>query len=218
MSGTILGQCEPIENMCRVRANGQHILRDGDIVWMNNRNCLGIVKILFPKKTVILSTPSGGIFKGSSEQAALNNLKAQYPDADVVDPSKVSNVDLSQYENVIVQGHGGSTGAKVGLGGNGVTAEQLSQFLNENGFQGSTVELAACNTGTSFGGEKPFAERLSQLLGVPVTGYPHEIMIKPGGIIRRMRPFGNSYADKFATQAAFEIGAAKPTPKTFPGK
>ena len=188
---------------------------------MNNRNCLGIVKILFPKKTVIISSP-----KSIAEWRALKHLRDQNPGVDVVDPSKGS-VDLSSYENVVVQGHGGTTGNAVGLGGKGVNDRQLADFLNESGFQGSSVELAACNTGTSFGGKKPFAERLSEILGIPVTGYPHEIAIKPGGIVRR-RGFGsqnNKYLDKVAdliddtiTDLSTLGGGTAPTPKTFPGK
>lgn len=205
ISGTVIGKCEPIENQCKVRAEGQHILRDGDIVWMNNHNCLGIVKIIFPKKTAIISSP-----KGIAEDRALDNFSDLYPDADVIDPRNGATPDLSKYENVIIQGHGGQ------LMGSSISPGELAGFLNDSGFQGNSVELAGCNTATSFSGRKPYAERLSELLGIPVTGYPHEIMIKPGGIIRRINLTGVNFIDAELTSLTGLAGGAKPTPVTFP--
>lgn len=223
-SGTIGGICEPIENQCRVRAKGKHILRDGDIVWMNNRNCLGIVKILFPKKSVILSRPGGVL-----EQNALKHFKGLNPGVDVIDPSAVNGpLDLSQYEQVIIQGHGGTFGPGAGSlagtpaisglsGSGGLSPEKLADFLNSSGFHGSSVELVGCNTATSFNGNKPFAQQLSELLGIPVTGYPHEITIKPGGIVRGSGS-GSTWSKKIVTQFKYEFGFGEPEPKTFPGK
>ena len=41
-SGTNTFVCEPIQNVPTVRANGQPVIRDGHLFWMNNQNTIGM--------------------------------------------------------------------------------------------------------------------------------------------------------------------------------
>lgn len=44
-SGTIMGPVHPLEHSTTVRAEGSEVIRDGDAVWMNNRNNLGVTQL-----------------------------------------------------------------------------------------------------------------------------------------------------------------------------
>ena len=44
-SGTILGPVQPLDHSTNVRAEGSYVIRDGDAVWMNNRNNLGVANL-----------------------------------------------------------------------------------------------------------------------------------------------------------------------------
>lgn len=44
-SGTIMGPVQPLEHSTTVRAEGSEVIRDGDAVWMNNRNNLGVAEL-----------------------------------------------------------------------------------------------------------------------------------------------------------------------------
>ncbi len=44
-SGTIMGPVHPLDHSTNVRAEGSHVIRDGDAVWMNNRNNLGVATL-----------------------------------------------------------------------------------------------------------------------------------------------------------------------------
>ncbi len=222
-SGTVKGVVTPIENACKVKALGQHILRDGDLVWMNNGNCLGIVKIVV-KKMVIIAHPVG-----PSSDNAVSYLRDKYPDADYLDPGRLATQpDLSGYDKVLFHGHGGpiqSTGKPaiwpIMNDKSAMSPDQVSDFLNAGGFKGSSVEFANCNTATSLNGNKPFADQVAKKLGIPVTGYPHGIAVKPGGhIIRRIEATGWNIPDKIVTQFDYMIGGSstEATPVTFPGK
>lgn len=45
VSGTIMGPVHPLEYSTTVRAEGSNVIRDGDAVWMNNRNNLGVAQL-----------------------------------------------------------------------------------------------------------------------------------------------------------------------------
>lgn len=44
-SGTIMGPVQALEHSTTVRAEGSEVIRDGDAVWMNNRNNLGVAQL-----------------------------------------------------------------------------------------------------------------------------------------------------------------------------
>ena len=44
-SGTIMGPVQPLDHSTTVRAEGSYVIRDGDAVWMNNRNNLGVARL-----------------------------------------------------------------------------------------------------------------------------------------------------------------------------
>jgi Domain of unknown function (DUF4150) len=44
-SGTIMGPVQPLDHSTTVRAEGSYVIRDGDAVWMNNRNNLGVAQL-----------------------------------------------------------------------------------------------------------------------------------------------------------------------------
>ncbi|MFM2388470.1 MAG: hypothetical protein RLZZ437_25 [Pseudomonadota bacterium] len=45
VSGTIMGPVQPLDHSTTVRAEGSYVIRDGDAVWMNNRNNLGVARL-----------------------------------------------------------------------------------------------------------------------------------------------------------------------------
>lgn len=44
-SGTIMGPVQPLEHSTNVHAEGSEVIRDGDAVWMNNKNNLGVAQL-----------------------------------------------------------------------------------------------------------------------------------------------------------------------------
>lgn len=51
-SGTINGPVDPLDHSSTVRAEGSFIIRDKDVVWMNNRNNLGVAQLSGSQATV----------------------------------------------------------------------------------------------------------------------------------------------------------------------
>ncbi|MBL8561901.1 MAG: DUF4150 domain-containing protein [Gemmobacter sp.] len=56
VSGTINGPVDPLNHSSTVRAEGSFIIRDKDVVWMNNRNNLGVAQLTGSQATVTPAT------------------------------------------------------------------------------------------------------------------------------------------------------------------
>jgi len=164
-------------------------------------------------KTAIIAVP-----QGQREQQALSNLGSLHPGASIFVTTSLNKEDyLTSYEKVIIHGHGLEDSDHKGrlvvkLGKDEITPQELADYLRKYGFTGTEVELAACNTGTSqIGGGKSFAEELGEILPIKVVGYPHQIAIKPDGIIRKR---GNPISTPFV----YEFGNADATPVAYSKK
>lgn len=76
VSGTIMGPVQPLDHSTTVRAEGSHVIRDGDAVWMNNRNNLGLARL---EGSTVVNGPAppaeepglwAGVWNGAKEAAA----------------------------------------------------------------------------------------------------------------------------------------------------
>lgn len=163
-------------------------------------------------KIAIVAAPDG-----IREELALGNLGNLNPGADILNTTNSStSPNLTSYGKVIIHGHGYEDPNQKGrlvlkLGSDYFTPQELAEYLKKHGFKGNAIELVGCNTGSLQTGGKSFAEELSEILQVKVTGYPHQIAVKPGGIIRKVD-------NSVMTQIAYEFGYAQPAPVTHSGK
>jgi len=160
---------------------------------LHNSNQVPLTKV---PSTVVLF---GGIDYGHNDRDTHDAGRALAASRNAREGRIGSTIDLSPFENVVINVHSGFTNRggvpmiaydDVKGEARGMTAHQLALYLRENGFQGNYLELVACNS-------TAFAQELADELGMSVRGYPHLITVSPSdGEVARFFYFATSPEDK----------------------
>ena len=137
-SGTVGGICEPIEHAAQVRANGSHLMRDGDRCWMNNRNTQG--ECTFVRDTGTYAPPKDGDPIPGSASTALAGAGASglLQDVRYLDPTPQVTATAPSVAPTTEPGlepgrpgMSGGFGAWVAIIGGGIVANEAGQTARQ---------------------------------------------------------------------------------------